>query len=77
MEAGVESVSSAVRRFIGFHLCKENTSEFCQEGWQKSHPYPEEAINEVLPPFNNHEKFCILHVSTIQSILLSVSLTPK
>lgn len=34
MEAGVESVSSAVRRFIGFHLCEENTSEFCQEGWQ-------------------------------------------
>lgn len=33
--------------------------------------------DEVLPPFNNHEKFCILHVSRIQSMFLSVSLTPK
>lgn len=51
MEDGVESVSLAVRCFIGFHLCTENSSEFCQEGRQISNRYLEEVINEVFPLF--------------------------
>lgn len=49
MEDGVESVSLAVRCFIGFHPCTENSSEFCREGRQISNRYLEEVINEVFP----------------------------
>lgn len=87
MEDGVESVSLAVRCFIGFHLCTENSSEFCQEGRQISNRYLEEVINEVFPLFTIMKskkkmqfmapKFCVLDISMSQSISLSISLTSK